>query len=73
MNEEGLQKTNNKLIFIGKQIEINEKSFPLELNRLYEAAKQNNEPLAVQALHKIVPTFTTPEEFNKSVRISALI
>ena len=73
MNEEGLQKTNNKLIFIGKQIEINEKSFPLELNRLYEAAKQNNEPLAVQALHKIVPTFITPEEFNKSVRISALI
>lgn len=70
MNEEGLQKTSNKLIFIGKQIEIDEESFPMELEKLYGAAKKNDEEAAVKALHKMVPTFTTPEEFNKKVFIA---
>ena len=70
MNEEGLQKTNNKLIFIGKQIEIDESTFPIELNRLCNAAKENDEEIAVEALHKMVPTFTTPEEFNKKVLVA---
>ena len=70
MNEEGLQKTNNKLIFIGKQIEIDESTFPIELNRLCNAAKENDEGIAVEALHKMVPTFTTPEEFNKKVLVA---
>ena len=66
MNEEGLQKTENKLIFIGKQTAIDDSIFPSELYKLCDAAKQNNEELAVQALKKIVPTFITPEEFNKN-------
>lgn len=65
MNEEGLQKTSNKLIFIGRQIEIDETTFPIELNKLCSAAKENNEEVAVEVLYKIVPTFTAPEEFNK--------
>ena len=65
MNEEGLQKTSNKLIFIGKQIKINEETFPAELHKLCDAAKENNEEIAIKALHEMVPTFTTPEEFNK--------
>jgi len=64
MNEEGLQKTSNKLIFIGKQIEIDELSFPFRLNILRNAALENNEKAAVDALHEMVPTFTTPEAFN---------
>lgn len=64
MNEEGLQKTSNKLIFIGKQIEIDEKSFPRRLKALKNAALKNNEEIAVKALHDMVSTFTTPEEFN---------
>lgn len=64
MNEEGLQRTSNKLIFIGKQIEIDEGSFAFRLNSLRNAALENNEAVAVEALHKMVPTFTTPEEFN---------
>ncbi|HAP79578.1 MAG TPA: polysaccharide biosynthesis protein [Ruminococcus sp.] len=66
MNEEGLQKTENKLIFIGKQTPIDDSIFPSELYKLCDAAKQNNEELAVKALKKIVPTFITPEEFNKN-------
>ena len=67
MNEEGLQKTQNKLIYIGKQIEINTDVFINEVWNLKCAAAENNEVVAIQALHRIVPTFTTPEEFNKTV------
>ncbi len=64
MNEEGLQKTKNKLIFIGKQIEIEEEDFAERLRILRDAAQENKEEAAVSALHDMVPTFVTPEEFN---------
>ena len=67
MNEEGLQKTSNKLIFIGKQIEIDEETFAGRLRILRDAALKNDEELAVSALHQMVPTFITPEEFNNKV------
>lgn len=70
MNEEGLQKTANKLIFIGKQIDIDIEAFVDKLYILCDAAKENDEMLAVQALHNIVPTFVTPEEFNKKVLVT---
>lgn len=70
MNEEGLQKTKNKLIFIGKQIEIDEKTFPQKLCQLRDAALKNEENTAVRALHEIVPTFITPEEFNQKVLVA---
>lgn len=65
MLEEGLEKTSNKLIYIGKQLEIDEKTFALELRALRDAALENDEAAAIGALHKMVPTFTTPEEFNQ--------
>lgn len=64
MNEEGLQRTKNKLIFIGKQIDIEPDQFIYDLRCLRDAALQNNDEAAIQALHEIVPTFVTPEEFN---------
>lgn len=68
MREEGLQKTKNKLIYIGKQIPI-EDSFIKDLWKLKSAALENNDAVAIEALHSIVPTFTTPEEFNKTIRM----
>ena len=65
MMEEGLKSTQNKLIFIGKQIEIDEESFVADLEMLKKNAEKDDEAEAVAALHRIVPTFTTPEEFNK--------
>ncbi len=65
MNEEGLQKTKNKLIFIGRQIEIEPEEFISELRKLRDASLENNDEAAIQALHEMVPTFVTPEEFNK--------
>ncbi len=66
MNEEGLKKTSNNLIFIGNQIEIDADQFIVDLYKLKDAAKENKEDVAVKALHKIVPTFTTPEQFNSA-------
>lgn len=72
MNEEGLQKTRNKLIFIGKQIEIDTDKFINELWTLKNAAAENEEGAAIRALHHIVPTFTTPEEFNRTQKMRAI-
>ena len=65
MMEEGLKKTSNKLIFIGKQIDIDEDHFASRLKKLRDAAQLNDEEVAIQALHEMVPTFITPEEFNR--------
>ena len=67
MNEEGLKKTKNKLIFIGKQIDIDTSTFINELWKLKCADSENNDEIAIRALHAIVPSFTTPEKFNKTV------
>lgn len=66
MKSEGLRKTKNKLIFIGNQTSIDMSNFIEKLRILEEAAEENNDDAAVQALHEIVPTFVTPEEFNKN-------
>ena len=65
MNEEGLQKTSNKLIFIGNQIPIEMDTFASRLHELKDAAEKNDEQTAVRALREMVPTFITPDEFNK--------
>ena len=70
MNEEGLQKTQNKLIFIGKQIVIDNDKFIAQLRTLRDAAFENDEDGTLRALREIVPTFTTPEEYNKKATAS---
>ncbi|WP_405334950.1 polysaccharide biosynthesis protein [Fibrobacter sp.] len=64
MNEEGLEKTRNKLIFIGKQLEIDGDHFIKQLWNLKNSAEKNDDAEAIRALHEIVPTFTTPEQYN---------
>ncbi len=71
MNEEGLQKTKNKLIFIGKQIEIEESTFAKRLSKLRDAAKVDDDETAIKAMHEMVPTFTTPDEFNKKILVKS--
>ena len=72
MDEEGLKKTKNKLIFIGKQIDIDPEQFISELRRLRDAAEENDDDAAVSALHQIVPTYVTPEEFNQQYLVGAV-
>ena len=72
MNEEGLQKTKNELIFIGRQIDIDQEQFIADLRRLRDAALKNDEAAAIRALHEMVPTFVTPEEFNRRYLVDKL-
>ena len=56
MNEEGLTKTENKLIFIGKPIEFNVDEFREQLLQLQEIAQSENADVR-EMIKKIVPTF----------------
>lgn len=74
VKEEGIQKTDNNLIYIGKPLEFNEVHFLSGLRELEEAAM--NESLSVkQIVSEIVPTYhirqedlKRDEEVNKELR-----
>lgn len=70
MDEEGLRKTSNKLIYIGKQIELDEFEFICKLRKLRDAARLNNVSGSLAALHDIVPTYITSEEFNGKILVT---
>ncbi len=67
MDEEGLKTTSNKLVFIGKQIELEPEKFIRDLCTLRDAALTNDVETAIKALHDMVPTYITPEAFNKDI------
>ena len=57
MSEEGIRETQNKKIFIGTQIQIDEKNFPQMIEDIKKIAYSNNSAEAVEALRCVVPTF----------------
>ena len=56
MNEEGLQKTNNNLIYIGKPIEFNKETFFEELDELYKEA-YSEIPNMKEIISHLVPAY----------------
>ncbi|MBR4618645.1 MAG: polysaccharide biosynthesis protein [Bacilli bacterium] len=57
MDEEGLKETPNKLIHIGRPIDMDEEKFLKDLDKLIEAAYKNNDDIK-DKVAKIVPTYT---------------
>lgn len=57
MNEEGLKSTDNKKIFIGNQIAIDEDNLLEKLSKLRKFADANDSDSVVEMLSEIVPTF----------------
>lgn len=57
LDEEGITKTENKKIYIGKPIEINVESFSENLVALYSAARRNDKEEVERLVGDIVPTF----------------
>ena len=57
MNEEGLKSTENKKIFIGNQIAIDENDLLEKLSKLRKFADANDSDSVVEMLSEIVPTF----------------
>ena len=56
MNEEGLQDTDNKLIHIGKPIEMDDVWFLGKLHELEEASKQESDRIK-ELVSEVVPTY----------------
>lgn len=56
MSEEGLQETENKLIHIGKPIEMDEKKFLKQLEELQRIANEDSEGIR-RKVQEIVPTY----------------
>ncbi len=66
MGEEGLRKTANDKIFIGKQIDIDSNAFYHALNEMEQVCKTNDKELVVNKLKELVPTFKhDTAQFNK--------
>ena len=65
MDEEGLQETDNKLIHIGKPIEMDDAWFQKKLEELNEASKEESDRIR-ELVSEIVPTYQyTPAESRK--------
>lgn len=56
MNEEGLLKTDNELIYIGKPVKINEEEFFADLEKLREACYSNSDDIK-DIVARMVPTY----------------
>ena len=56
MNEEGLQETENRLIHIGKPIEMDDEWFREKLHELEEASKQESDRIK-ELVSEVVPTY----------------
>ena len=56
MNEEGLQETDNKLIHIGKPIEMDDEWFKGKLHELEEASKEETDRIR-ELVSEVVPTY----------------
>ncbi|MFI3214450.1 MAG: nucleoside-diphosphate sugar epimerase/dehydratase, partial [Eubacteriales bacterium] len=61
MDEEGLQDTENKMIHIGKPIELDEEKFFLQLKNLKEESKDEC-PKIRELIKEMVPTYVIQEE-----------
>ncbi len=60
MAEEGLERTDNAMISIGKPLDIDEDNLFSMLDRLYDAAHAETDDMK-QLVHELVPTYTIDE------------
>jgi FlaA1/EpsC-like NDP-sugar epimerase len=66
MDEEGLQKTKNEKIFIGKPQNISNGKLLKQLEELKEVLELNDRKELIKKIKEIVPTYRKPEEVNNS-------
>jgi FlaA1/EpsC-like NDP-sugar epimerase len=57
LDEEGVRKTQNKKIYIGKPIEFNREKFEEDLSLLYKFSKKNDKQKIEKQLREMVPNF----------------
>lgn len=66
MSEEGLQKTDNKKIFIGQTIDFSDEEFEKDLQTMKDVCQTNDKEQVIDMLKVLVPTFKHDrEQFDK--------
>lgn len=68
---EELDKTANKLIFIERDVPLTMDELESKLNMLASAVATGNDDIVRDTLHRVVPTFKTPEEINAKANESS--
>ena len=61
MDEEGMVKTDNQLIYIGHPIEVNEQEFVAQLKKLQELCEKNS-PQIREMVKRIVKGYHEPKQ-----------
>ncbi len=72
MEEEGLQKTDNNLIHIGKPISFDHEHFLKILDRLMYAAYAEDEATLMQLIREAVPTYRPASEIRASEQLARI-
>ena len=69
MEEEGLQKTDNKKIFIGELTDLNEKDIKEKLNKLKTLVEDENTPIEKikETIKEVVPTYQLKKNDKENV------
>ena len=69
MEEEGLQKTDNKKIFIGELTDLNEKDIKEKLNKLKTLVEDENTPIEKikETIKEVVPTYQLKKSDKENV------
>ena len=70
MKEEGLQKTENKKIYIGELTDLDEKHILQKLAKLKKLVDNENTPIQEikETIHEVVPTYILKKE-NKEEKL----
>ncbi|MEF9983438.1 MAG: nucleoside-diphosphate sugar epimerase/dehydratase [Oscillospiraceae bacterium] len=69
MDEEGLKKTTNKKIYIGKPIDISPSYLFNYLEDFKRIAYSNNTEEVISKLHELVPTFIVKDTENEKIKV----
>lgn len=64
MDEEGITKTDNKKIFIGKQIDVDDNKLDMHLTMLKNVVDNEQVDLIDSVMREFIPTYITPEDAN---------
>ncbi len=71
MKEEGLQKTENKKIYIGELTDLDEKDILEKLSKLQNLVDDENTPIndIKETIHEVVPTYKLKQEDKQTVKV----
>ena len=69
MDEEGMQETDNNLIYIGKPIEMNDDEFEEQIQRLKAASYSESDDMK-EIVAEIVPTYHPGSHDDRAVTAS---